>query len=95
MKLLHRLLLLLLRKTQKQKEPISFIRSPSISKDIESDTYFIYEETPEDEAESLQVWMALFEDPYVQANLVNHLENCFTAKPSPPVPYNEFDDPLY
>ena len=95
MKLLHRLLLLLLRKTQRHKEPISFIRSPNISKDIESDTYFIYEETPEEEAENIKVWMALFNDPFVQANLVNHLENCFLAKPLPPVPYNEFDDPLY
>ena len=93
MKLLHRLLLLLLRKTQKQREPISFSRSPSISKEFESENYFIYEETPEEEAESLKVWMALFDDPYVKANLVNHLENCFTS--TKPITYNEFDDPLY
>ena len=93
MKLLHRLLLLLLRKTQKQKEPISFIRSPSISKASDSEDYFVYQETPEEEAESLKVWMALFDDPYVKASLVNHLENCFTS--TKPITYNEFDDPLY
>ena len=93
MKLLHRLLLLLLRKTQKQREPISFIRSPSISKASDSEDYFVYQETPEEEAESLKVWMALFDDPYVKASLVNHLENCFTS--TKPINYNEFDDPLY
>ena len=93
MKLLHRLLLLLLRKTQKQKEPISFIRSPSISKASDSEDYFVYEETPEEEAESLKVWMALFDDPYVKESLINHLENCFTS--TKPITYNEFDDPLY
>ena len=93
MKLLHRLLLLLLRKTQKQREPISFIRSPSISKASDSEDYFVYQETPEEEAESLKVWMALFDDPYVKASLVNHLENCFTS--TNPINYNEFDDPLY
>lgn len=93
MKLLHRLLLLLLRKTQKQRDPISFIRSPSISKASDSENYFVYEETPEEEAESLKVWMALFDDPYVKASLVNHLENCFTS--TKPITYNEFDDPLY
>ena len=93
MKLLHRLLLLLLRKTQKQREPISFIRSPSISKASDSENYFVYEETPEEEAEDLKVWMALFDDPYVKESLVNHLENCFTS--TKPITYNEFDDPLY
>ena len=93
MKLLHRLLLLLLRKTQKHREPISFIRSPSISKASDSEDYFVYQETPEEEAESLKVWMALFDDPYVKASLVNHLENCFTS--TKPITYNEFDDPLY
>jgi len=96
MKLLHRLFLLLLRKTQKQREPISFSRSPSISKEFESDHYYFYQEieTPEEEEEeSLKVWMALFDDPYVKANLVNHLENCFTS--TKPITYNEFDDPLY
>ena len=93
MKLLHRLLLLLLRKTQKQREPISFIRSPSISKASDSEDYFVYQETPEEEAESLKVWMALFDDPYVKVSLVNNLENCFTS--TKPINYNEFDDPLY
>ena len=93
MKLLHRLLLLLLRKTQTQREPISFIRSPSISKASDSENYFVYEETPEEEAEDLKVWMALFDDPYVKESLVNHLENCFTS--TKPITYNEFDDPLY
>lgn len=93
MKLLHRLLLLLLRKTQKQREPISFIRSPSISKASDSEDFFVYEETSEEEAEDLKVWMALFDDPYVKESLVNHLENCFTS--TKPITYNEFDDPLY
>lgn len=93
MKLLHRLLLLLLRKTQKQREPISFIRSPSISKASDSEDYFVYEETSEEEAEDLKVWMALFDDPYVKESLINHLENCFTS--TKPITYNEFDDPLY
>ena len=93
MKLLHRLLLLLLRKTQKQREPISFIRSPSISKASDSEDFFVYEETSEEEAEDLKVWMALFDDPYVKESLVNHLENCFTS--TKPITYNEFDDPIY
>tara|TARA_Y100001938_G_scaffold119057_1_gene164793 strand:+ start:7908 stop:8297 length:390 start_codon:yes stop_codon:yes gene_type:complete len=93
MKLLHRLFLLLLRKTQKRREPISFIRSPNISKASKSEDYFFYEETPEEEEESLKIWMALFDDPYVKASLVNHLENCFTSTKT--ITYNEFDDPLY
>ena len=72
-----------------KKEPIRFIRSPSV-KEIDD---WNYEDL--DEQKKTEEWLKRFDDPQVLESARWFCEYNFDLKPNPQIPYNEYDDPLY
>ena len=71
------------------KEPVRFIRSPSV-KEIDD---WNYEDL--DEQKKTEEWLKRFDDPQVLESARWFCEYNFDLKPNPQIPYNEYDDPLY
>ena len=70
------------------KEPVRFIRSPSV-KEIDD---WNYEDL--DEQKKTEEWLKRFDDPQVLESARWFCEYNFELKPNPQIPYNEYDDPL-
>ena len=67
-----------------KKEPIRFIRSPSVKE--------IDDWNEDDEEKKTQEWLSHFEDPKILENARYICEYLYQLDPK--IPYNEYDDPL-